>query len=232
MALLIALLLGTAGASPSVPATHQQAPVEKVRDARLSQALTALLAKNNALALQLFDPLLAEYEALHRNEKSQIFCAEGAQETLLYLTESAAAKPPRNAIAIAPDWCLALWGKGYVLIDMGKPEAGIPFLQKAIAMRPHRAQYLNELGYAFKQLKDWPASLDAYRRAEEAAEASGPDRARDLGRAWFGIAYVMVELGRWDDAEALLQKCLKLDPNNVNAKSELEYIKKNRPKSI
>jgi tetratricopeptide (TPR) repeat protein len=229
MTILLALMLGAAPIA--VQAASQPATAADSQDIRLSQALEAMLAKKNDLALQLLDPFLADTEARYASEKRQIFCADGPEETLLYLAGAAAAKPSRGAVAIPANWCLGLWAKGYILIDMGKPEAGIPFLQKAIAMRPQRSQYLGELGFAYQQLRDWPASLDAYQRAEAAADGPGPDRVRDLGRAWFGRAYVMVELGRWDEAEALLQKCLKLDPNNVHAKNELEYLRKNRPKS-
>jgi tetratricopeptide (TPR) repeat protein len=41
--------------------------------------------------------------------------------------------------------------------------------------------------------------------------------------------YVLVELERWDEAEAAYKDSLKLEPNDETAQSELEYITANRP---
>jgi tetratricopeptide (TPR) repeat protein len=41
--------------------------------------------------------------------------------------------------------------------------------------------------------------------------------------------YVLVELGRWDEAEAAYKDSLKLMPDDETAQSELEYIGQNRP---
>ena len=41
--------------------------------------------------------------------------------------------------------------------------------------------------------------------------------------------YVLVELERWDEAEAAYKDSLKLEPDDETAQSELEYITANRP---
>lgn len=232
MTLLLAVLLGVAtptlAQAPAAPSA-----VEQARKDRLTQAVDALLAKKNDLALQLLDPLLVEYEMLYAKEKRQLFCADTPEESLSNLLGAAAArsKDKRGAVVIATDWCTALWGKGYILLDLGKADAAIPVLQRAITMRPSRPQYLNELGFGYQLLKKWPEMLNAETRAAEVADVAGPDRVRNLYRAWFGMAYALIELGRWDEAADLLQKCIALDPENRKAKDELKYLTDKRPKA-
>jgi tetratricopeptide (TPR) repeat protein len=53
----------------------------------------------------------------------------------------------------------------------------------------------------------------------------------DLGRAWRGMGYVLIEQGRLEEAEAIYKKCLTLDPNDEKAKGELRYIKERKSKN-
>ncbi len=47
-------------------------------------------------------------------------------------------------------------------------------------------------------------------------------------RAWRGVGYSLIELRRWDEAEAVFQESLKLEPNNRSALDELAYIRRHR----
>jgi tetratricopeptide (TPR) repeat protein len=90
---------------------------------------------------------------------------------------------------------------------------------------------LVELAFAYQATRDWPAMLDAATHAARAVrDSDGPNHIPFLCKAWHGMAYAQIELGRWDDAELALHKCLALDPDNVKARSELDYIAKARPK--
>ena len=42
------------------------------------------------------------------------------------------------------------------------------------------------------------------------------------------MAFVRSEQGRFDDAEKLIRECLRLNPDDAKAKSELDYIAKQR----
>ena len=92
------------------------------------------------------------------------------------------------------------------------------------------SQYLAELGYTYQAQRKCELSMATYKQAESAAEMGSDESSKttDLTRAWRGQAYCLVEQGRLDDAEALYNKCLALNPNDAKAQAELKYIKSKR----
>jgi tetratricopeptide (TPR) repeat protein len=66
-------------------------------------------------------------------------------------------------------------------------------------------------------------SVDAFLAAHPALKGTGK------GALLRKRGYVLVELGRWDEAEAAYRQSLVEDPNSAVAKGELDYIAKNRP---
>lgn len=199
--------------------------------AKAVQAAALLMVQGrSAESLAAIEPVLAAYEAQFAAEKRQIYCGMNPTETILYMGMAAQAK--KNAIAVYPGWCDALFVKGFDLIDQKQVAAGLPFLERAVAMAPYHAHYLNELGYAHQALRDWTKSLDAYgRAAASAGMASESERKREQGRAWRGRGFALVEQGKWDEAADMYRQCLKLDPNDAKAKGELQYIAQTRPKT-
>jgi tetratricopeptide (TPR) repeat protein len=134
------------------------------------------------------------------------------------MLEAAAAK--QGAIAIEPGWCMALWARGFALIDMQQLDAAVPFLERAVALAPGYPHYLSELGYAYQTQKKWQLSYDLYSRAADAAALQeGEQRKKSLRRAWFGMGFDLIELGRLDEAEKRFNQCL-----------ELQYIREQRAK--
>jgi tetratricopeptide (TPR) repeat protein len=231
MTFWLALMLGTA--APVTPALQHEAAGTSTQslDARADHIADLVVAKQMAEAAALIDPLLADYEKANAAEKRHIYCAADATESRRYMAEVRAEKPARPAVTIGKGWCVALWAKGYVLNDAGKSAEAIPYLLRAVDMRPGQRQYWAELAFAYQVNKAWPEMLDASRRAAIlAAEIDEPDRATFLCKAWHSMAYAQIELRSWDDAIELLNKCLALDPDNAKAKGELEYIARSRPK--
>ena len=55
-------------------------------------------------------------------------------------------------------------------------------------------------------------------------------RSDELGRARRGQGYVLVELGKLDEAEKKYQQCLAANPNDANAKAELQYVREQKAK--
>ncbi|ATY31236.1 tetratricopeptide repeat protein [Sphingomonas psychrotolerans] len=216
---------------PAPPASQdaQPSPEEVARDAKLGAAIQAVEAGKAAEATAILEPLLAEYEKLYAGEKRKIYCAHNPAQALFYIAGASAAK--QDAIAIDPGWCTALWGRGFALIDLGQIDAAVPFLERAVALSPSHAHYLSELGYAYQAQKKWQLSHDLYSRAAAAAEGEqGDQRKRSLRRAWFGMGYDLIELGRLDEAEKLLNRCLELFPDDQKIKNELKYIRDQRAK--
>lgn len=232
MVFWFALMLGTA--APAMPALQHEATsaAAQTLDGRADHIADLIVAKQVADATALVDPLLEEFEKANAGEKRHIYCAADAAESRRYMDEVRAQKPASPAVVIGKGWCVALWAKGYLLDDGGQPAAAIPYLVRAAAMRPAQRQYWAELTFAYQAIKAWPEMLDAGRHAASlAAEADGSDRTAFLCKAWHSMAYAQIELGRWDDATELLNKCLALDPGYEKAKTELEYIARSRPKT-
>lgn len=221
----MALVLGTTAIA--VPAA-QQPPAdtsEQSRTERSEHIADMLVAKQTAEASILVDALLADYDKAYADEKRRTYCAED-------IGVGAPLKAPRDAVVIGPGWCRALWAKGYILSDNGQAAAAIPYLKRALAMYPGRRQYAQELTFAYQAARDWPAMLDAATdEAKSVRDSDGAERVTFLCKAWHGMAFAQIELGRWHDAEAMLHKCLALDPDNVKAKSELDYLTRTRPKN-
>jgi len=215
--IVIAAALSAAGA----PADSENAKVEKA---------ARLLHDGKAIdALAVLDTVIATFETRYAAEKRQVFCGHGSTETLFYM--ASAAKDHQSAIAIEPDWCDALFMKGYALVQLGRLIEGRAPLEKAVAMAPSYAHYQNELAFNYQSTSEWPHSLQLYERAYGSAEIGDPRvRTLEQGRALRGQGYVLVEQGKWEEAKAAYEKALKLDPNDGKAKGELGYITEHRPR--
>ena len=223
----LALLATSPALAQAQAAQTQTVSPEAARNARLGAAIAAIKASKPGDAVAILDPLLAEYQKLYAPEKRRIYCAHDPQEALFYMAQAAAAK--RDAVAIDPGWCIALWAKGFALIDMQQLDAGVPFLERAVSLSPSHAHYLSELAYAYQAQKKWQLSYDLYDRAATgAALEEGDPRNKSLRRAWFGMAFDLVELGRLDEAEKWLVKCLEVAPDDQNVKTELKYVREQR----
>lgn len=105
--------------------------------------------------------------------------------------------------------------------------------EHAIALSPYNSQYISELGNLYQSEKNWPKALERYTAADDGA-AFTPESQQigDSTRAKRGIGYVLIELGRFDEAERKYQECLALDPHDEKAKQGLEYIRSVRSKTV
>ena len=211
------------------PAPAQEAPEQAALNAKLGAALVAIDTKKPEEATAILTPLLADYEKFYATEKRRIYCGHGQQETLFYMLEAAAAR--QDAVAIDPGWCTALWARGFALIDLRQVDAAVPFLERAVALSPSHPHYLSELGFAYQAQRKWQLSHDTFQRAVTGAGLEEGDRRKQsLRRAWFGMSYALIELGKLDEAEKLLSQCLELTPDDERVRNELKYVRDQRAK--
>jgi tetratricopeptide (TPR) repeat protein len=229
LAALALVAASPAMAQAAQAAQAQASPEQEARSAKLGEAIGSIRGGKPGEAVAVLNPLIADYEKLYASEKRRIYCAETPKETLLYMGAAGSAK--QEAVAVSSDWCIALWAKGFALIDMQQLDAGVPFLERAVALAPSHAHYLSELGYAYQSQKKWQLSYDLYARAAAGAELEDGDlRKKSLRRAWFGMAFNLVELGRLEEAEKLLVKCLEVAPDDQKVKDELQFVREQRAK--
>jgi tetratricopeptide (TPR) repeat protein len=219
------LLLGTA------PLVHAQADPAAERsgdDAELKALLRTGTSQLRAgrveeAIAQSFAPLIARYESRYKDSDQQVYGARSPVESLAYLL--VAANAHRNAVVIDSTWGDAHYLMAYALVELKRLDDAAMELQKAIDLSPQNALYLSELGNLHAMNQQWEMSLQTFKTATDAAALS-PDslRIKESTRALRGQGYAQVELGRLDEAKALYERCLVLDPDDAGAKAELGFI--------
>jgi tetratricopeptide (TPR) repeat protein len=204
-------------------------PAQTDEDAKLGQLLASgvdrVKAKRQQEAIfMFFDRVASVYEAKYRDKNTSYYCARHTPEMLFYMLQ--AATDQKSGRGVPMNWATSYFLKGYALMELNRPADARQSLQQAITLSPQNAQFLSELGYAYQIEKDWPAALDAFKRASEAAQQFSPQpvQSTELRRAWRGMGFALVEMKRTDEAEALYRKCLELDQNDAAAKHELLYV--------
>jgi len=211
----------------------QDSPTPNDADAKLAQLLKegAKLAEARKFkdAIERFDSVITAYEDRFRDSEDIVRCARWMGETMYYLLDAGKTEPRRKVVGLSQTWADAYFMKAYVLVHVGQFAQAKPWLEKAINLSPSNSLYLSELGGIFQREKNWPMALLTFQSAERATEFSPANTKNfELSKAWRGIAYVLVELGRLDEAEGLYRKCLELDKNDARAANELRYIEKAR----
>jgi tetratricopeptide (TPR) repeat protein len=218
--------------------THSQATESKAgpdNDPSMAklvlEAQTLAKGKKLQAAIEKCEKVITTYKAYYENRKEKIYCSSTSTETLGYLLK-AAAVDKHDAIALSATWSNAYYLKGYALQELGRLAEARSALQLALALSPWNSQYLSELGSVYQREKNWPKAKATFEQAEDQARISPADvKAEELARARRGLGYVLVEMGRLDEAEKKYQQCLAADPKDTKAAQELEYVRGLRAKS-
>jgi tetratricopeptide (TPR) repeat protein len=186
-------------------------------------------SKNPAGAISKCDGVISAYKAYYGSRKEKIYCGRSGPETLGALLKAAADK--NNAIALSSTWADAYYIKAYALQELHRLGEAKATLQLALKLSPFNSQYLAELGTIYSLEKNWSSAMKAFDEAEDTATL-GPEtaQAHDLGRARRGQGYVLVELGKLDEAEKKYKQCLAANPKDTKAKAELEYVREQKAK--
>ncbi len=227
--LILALVLAVA----PVMATAQDRPagadgisieLENAHEDELGQAFDLLQAGKPAEAVRKFDSVIAAYEA--EQQGKTVRCAESLEQamavSLLLMSESSV---DGEVTILGRNWCAALFGKGYALIDLRRSNDAEPFLLRATLMAPLEAHYVNELAELYKNRRQWQLAYDTFERALELADTPSTATPPQVkARSLRGMGFAMIELGDLDKAVELFHRSQEFDPGSAAAKSELEYI--------
>lgn len=199
----------------------------------LEEARALIDAKKPEAGIEKCEQVIKLFESHYANSRHKIYCARTQAENLGYLVKAAAdmskgtfERGKKDAIALSSTWSAAYYMKGYALQELGRTAEAKGALKQALELSPWNSQYLSELGSLYVLERNWPEALKTFAGAEDNAPLS-PDetKADDLGRARRGTGYVLVELGKLDDAEKKYQQCLKENPKDSKAEAELEYVR-------
>lgn len=235
MKYVISLLLALAAPLPAAaqpPASSAASvPDAAAQNALIERAVTLMHEKKNAEAIPLLDQVIGAEEKAYAGEKRQIYSARSGAESLMYMLEAAAAR--KEAVAVGPEWSLALFLKGFALVDSGSADAAGPLFERAVALSPANSQYLAELGEWHKSRREWDQAYARFKKAEDVAGLVSEHRRKpERSRALRGMGFVLIEQGKLDEAEKMFRKCLEIDPNDEGAKGELEFIRQQRRSRI
>lgn len=234
--LLLALFFMTVGLAWA-ESTDQDA----AQFAKLVEARQHFQAKKPQEALRLVEEVIAAYARLYRDENAQLYCARTQLETLRYLVgHSAAAEKETTASTRKPakvvssNYADAFYMRSYAFVELSRIADAEQSLQKAIELSPENSQYLSELAYLLQLEKKWEASLELFGRSAEAARTYSPEELKigEITRALRGQGYCLVEMGRWEEAEAKYQESLKLNPDDRASQGELKYIAQLKAKPL
>jgi tetratricopeptide (TPR) repeat protein len=219
----LALVAAGSSALAAPPQENTIPAADAAQEKLLAEAIELVTAGKPEAALAPLDRVIAHYQQAQAGKL--VYCARALPEVLAYMTMAAADK--KAAIALGPTWANALYVKGFALIELNRRDEARTYLEQAGKLSPYNAHYLGELAEFHKSARDWNQALALFEQAAGAARAWSPDEVKtsELGRALRGSGFVLIELGRLDEAEAKLRQCLELDPNDAGAKSELNYIR-------
>ena len=227
LTLFVALL--AAGVQPAVAARCKKAtdPYE-----RLAQGKKLIEAGESQRAItECFQPVIDGYEkGIDKQPPARRYSAQNLVQSIIYT-----ALPDdkgQSVEVMSGDWADAYLLKAYALIELRKLPEAQTALAAAIRLSPMNPLYRSELAYTYQVLKDCDASIENYRAAASAAElGSGEERKlEDLGIAWRGEGYCLVEQGKLDEAEAIYRKALDANPKDQKSQGELRYVEGLRKK--
>ena len=202
-------------------------------DAQLLEGVQLLNAGKPAPAIKIFDAIIASYEAKY-GAKIIYRCASEArtEDTIADAFKSALITGRKNIVLGSEEWCTALFGKGFAMIDLGKPDEAGPYLARAVEMDPLNAHFINEYAEWFKPQRKWQQSYDLFLRAWRTVDhdKTGPNR-RVAARSLRGMAFNLIELGDLKGAERLYRQSLEYEPEAAaKVQNELDFIADARAK--
>jgi tetratricopeptide (TPR) repeat protein len=210
------------------------APVQAMTNEEANAAFQRALAERNRGNLPgvipQLDPVIAAMEEMQKTQG--VYCADNQAQVLIVLSQHALSKDGRNGVIVDNAYCMALFFKGFVLVDLGKSAEAETFLRRAHEAAPLNAQYLNEYAEWHKSVGHWQKAHDLFSEAVNLAEMADKEvHDAYLARALRGMGYTEIELGKLDEAERHMKQSQKYDPDSNAARHELEYIESLRRKA-
>lgn len=198
----------------------------------ISRAVALIKQHKASEAIDLLELVIGRFDRKVSEAQTQglAFCASDPAEVVLYAGMAATQK--KRGVVFGPDVCDALFYKAYVLTELGRKEEAVSTLERLTSLSPMGAQYLVELGYAYRVNGKPEKAQEAYQQAIGASEASRDNQAAKLFRAAArrGLGYLAIDRGDLEQAEKHYRQSLEDDPGSAIAKSELRFIESEQQK--
>jgi len=130
------------------------------------------------------------------------------------------------ALKLGANRSQAFFNSGLMRLKLNKPEEAVPFLLEAIKIKNHRSLYHQELGNAFRMVKQYDSALKSYRKVLE-LEPNHVEAQNNIGVIFWNLKAL-------DKAEVEFKKALAMEDKNTIHKNlaNLYIAKKKFSKAI
>lgn len=221
-----------ASSAPVPPAASAR---QTMPDARFDKAAELLHAgkvvEGRAMFREIVSSMPAGWQAV-RESIDSVAIAYWDQQEFIECSSRDAARYRKNVLWTPPSYAQAWYLLAFFAIenkDAAEAEADI---DHALALEPDRALLLNEKATIVQQSPQRLADAVAInRKAVDSTHCtSAANRKKDLSRAWRSMGVALIDLRRWDEADAALEESLKIDPGNPGTINEFVYLERMRGK--
>lgn len=241
-----ALTLAGCAAAPArreanpVPATNVVAPVansaQPSPEARLEKAAELLHAGQVAEGKKLLREIVADMPAAWlavREQGDAVAIAYWDKQEFIECSPRDAERYKKKIVWTLPSYTQAWYMLAFFAIESRDAAEAESDIDQALALEPDRALLLNEKATIVQQSPQRLAdAVTINRKAVDSPHCtSAANRKRDLSRAWRSMGVALIDLRKWDEADAALGEASKVDPGNPNTLRELAYLERMRGKN-
>lgn len=203
---------------------------EKIAFNALEKANQSLNAGHPQQVIAVLQTAIQYFEKYQNSSQDTLYAAKGSAETLLYLTLDMGKQ--KNIRVFSGYWADLYFQSAYAFIEMNDLKNAQVKLKSALTLSPFNSEYLKEAGFIQQAQKQWQASLESYKAAEQYLYLLEPEEKRlaiqQSVRRSLGVS--LIELNQLDEATQYFNKVLKVDPSDAKARNELKYIEELKKK--
>jgi len=150
------------------------------------------------------------------------------QEEFLSFVEFNRLNSKKSIIWKEPSYSKARYLSAHILSEQNDFHGALREIDKGLVLEPDHPKLLCEKAFILRRLEDHTTSLIFYQKA---VNARSWIVSSDKALALRGQGFALIELGRLDEAETVLNESLLFIPDNTDALGELAYIRKLQLKS-
>lgn len=191
---------------------------------QLYDAFILYANEQNESALAIVETVIAEFESNRKNTDKTYYCASDRAEKAALV--KLAARNGQHAEIGGREWCDALFHKAVLMSEFKRFDEADRAFAQSVDMAPFNMGGLRKYALWLQSRGQWQRSINVFRSAISMNDyIPRKSRANFPARAYRGIGFGLIALGRLDEAEASYRESLKYDPDDSLVPRELEYIK-------
>jgi tetratricopeptide (TPR) repeat protein len=143
------------------------------------------------------------------------------KESFIECSPQMAQKSGKEVIWVWPNYASVYYYLAYIEVERKNYDSALTYLELAKAIEPDHPSIYTERGYILAGQKKFSEAYESYKKAEVSSPCMSSHARAVILR---GKGYVLIDLGRLDEAEGMFKSSLEIEPDNKIAKNELRYI--------